>query len=382
MMTTAGRSERGYSLVELLVSTAIMLTVTGAIFAIVNPSQGISRVQPEFADMQQRARVAVDTLNRDLLMAGAGPYMTNDPRSLRGSLNNYFAPILPYRTGQVAADPPGSFRPDAVTLVYVPNSFAQTSLEKDLGFGSSVEMTVEKQFNCPETDPLCGFELGMSALIFDPKTGGFDTFYITQVQASSLHLQHRGQDLSQTYSRGSLILRSEVHTYYFCGTGLASSGPCPDPTQSQLRHYDGIATDVPVVDNVVAVRFDYFGDPNPPMAPRPDSGIQNCVIDASGNPRLPTLPSTTGSLVHLDPASFQDGRPDWCGGGSNAFDPDLLRIRKVTVTVRVQASDPSMRGPDTALFRRPGTAGQAPGGWVPDYETTFEVTPRNLNLVR
>lgn len=370
MKTTAGRAERGYSLVELLVSTAIMLTVTGAIFSLVNPSQGVSRVQPEFADMQQRARVAVDTLYRDLLMAGAGPYMTNDPNSLRGSLNNYFAPILPYRTGSVAADPPGSFRPDAVTLVYVPNSFSQTTLKVDLGFGSSMEMTVNPQNNCPPSNQLCGFEQGMSALIFDPQTGGFDTFYITEVQSSALHLQHRGQDLSQTYSANSMIVRSEVHTYYF------------DNAQNQLRHYDGIATDVPIVDNVVALRFDYFGDPNPPMAPRPPTGVQNCVIDASGDARLPTLPSTTGSLVHLDPAIFKDGQPAWCGGGSNAFDPDLLRIRKVTVTVRVQASDPSMRGPDPALFRRPGTAGQAPGGWVPDYETTFEVTPRNLNLVR
>ena len=37
------RSESGYSLVELLISTAIMLVVTGAIFGLVNPSQGTGK---------------------------------------------------------------------------------------------------------------------------------------------------------------------------------------------------------------------------------------------------------------------------------------------------------------------------------------------------
>ena len=72
-MKTRWRPEAGYSLIEMLVSTAIMLVVTGAVFSLVNPAQGTSRVQPEFADMQQRARVAADTLFRDLVMAGAGP---------------------------------------------------------------------------------------------------------------------------------------------------------------------------------------------------------------------------------------------------------------------------------------------------------------------
>ena len=377
MKTTAGRAERGYSLVELLVSTAIMLTVTGAIFAIVNPSQGVSRVQPEFADMQQRARVAVDTLYRDLLMAGAGPYMTEDPNSLRGSLSNYFAPILPYRTGRVNPDPPGSFKNDTITIVYVPNTSSQTTISQPMP-NESAELKVNVPDRCPNdgtgvNKPLCGFVDGQSVLIFDPATGGFDTFQITQVQADAAHVQHRGQIFSEAYETGAVITEVQVHTYYF------------DANQNQLRHYDGLAnanSDVPIVDNVVGIRFDYYGDPNPPTAPPPllSTGT-NCVISV-GSPRLPVLASTTGSLVHLDPAIFRDGQPAWCGSGTNAFDPDLLRIRKVTVTVRVQASDPTMRGPDPALFRRPGTAGQAPGGWVPDYETTFEVTPRNMNLVR
>ena len=58
-----------------------------------------------------------------------------------------------------------------------------------------------------------------------------------------------------------------------------------------------------------------------------------------------------------------------------------LRIRKVRVTMRVQAASASLRGTDTRLFRIPGTSR---GGekFVPDYTISFEVTPRNLNLTR
>jgi len=39
-------SEAGYTLLELLVSTAIMITVTGAIFSLMNPAQGNAQAQP------------------------------------------------------------------------------------------------------------------------------------------------------------------------------------------------------------------------------------------------------------------------------------------------------------------------------------------------
>ena len=40
------RSESGYSLMELLISSAIMMTITGAIFGLVNPGQGTSQTVP------------------------------------------------------------------------------------------------------------------------------------------------------------------------------------------------------------------------------------------------------------------------------------------------------------------------------------------------
>ena len=59
-----------------------------------------------------------------------------------------------------------------------------------------------------------------------------------------------------------------------------------------------------------------------------------------------------------------------------AFDGDLLRIRLVRVTIRLQAAADEVRGRG-ALFARPGRS----SSWyshVPDYEVTFDVAPRNM----
>lgn len=370
------RPSAGYTLIELVVSTSIMLAVTGAIFALVNPASGTARVQPEFADMQQRARVGVDTMFKDLVIAGAGPYMKKDAIGAPvGSLMNFFAPILPYRTGQISPDPPGTFKSDTITIMYVPNTPAQTSIANPMP-DSSAELKVQAQDNCPmqgsSRDPLCGFRQGDSVLIFDTASGSFDSFVITEVQSNAMHLQHRGKDntLSMPYGTGAPITEMQNHTYYF------------DAANRQLRHYDGMQTDVPVLDNVVGLSFTYYGDPNPPLAPKPSASAsaENCVIDIAGNPKLPTLAQDTGSLVKLDPTLFTSlAGETWCGGGDNRFDPDLLRIRKIEVRIRVQTGDATMRGANSQFFVNPGTA---TGSTVPDYELRFEVTPRNLNLVR
>ena len=57
MTVTTVIGERGFTLVELLISMVVMVGITGAIFALVDPARGTFRQQPEVADMQQRLRV-------------------------------------------------------------------------------------------------------------------------------------------------------------------------------------------------------------------------------------------------------------------------------------------------------------------------------------
>ena len=59
-------------------------------------------------------------------------------------------------------------------------------------------------------------------------------------------------------------------------------------------------------------------------------------------PRLPVLPSgtNTAALVKLTESQLTDGLPGWCPDENNAnrYDVDLLRIRKIGVTIRVQTA--------------------------------------------
>jgi hypothetical protein len=117
-----------------------------------------------------------------------------------------------------------------------------------------------------------------------------------------------------------------------------------------LIQYDGTENaDVPVLDHVVGLTFEYYGDP-----------------------MLPGLTPVTA-------AELTDGpwRPD--GASPDRWDADLLRIRSVGVTVRVEAALAALRGPAGLLFTNGGTAREA-SRWIPDQEIRFRVSPRNLNL--
>ncbi len=359
-------NEAGYSLIELMISTAIMITITGAIFGLMNPAQGNAQAQPEVADMQQRMRVGSETLFREVMMAGAGPYQG----PVTGSLVNFFAPILPRRVGDISPDPTtgaASFKTDVITLAYIPNTYSQTTISQSMP-PQSAELKVNPQPNCPaDAGSLCGFVEGMEVIIFDT-AGHWDTFTITHVQDSAGHLQHRGQDLNYSYDTGASITQIISYTYYL------------DRNTNQLMRYDGHSSDVALVDNVVDLRFDYFGDPNPPTLPKPIAGEANCLYDAAGNYlNPPVLTASEGSLAALSAAILSDG--PYCGSGDNQFDRDLLRVRKVRVTLRVQAAKASLRGTDTSIFMKPGTA---VGGdrYVPDYKLSSDISPRNLNLTR
>ncbi|PYR69930.1 MAG: hypothetical protein DMF88_04450, partial [Acidobacteria bacterium] len=117
VMAVQRTSRAGFTLVEMLVATLIMVAVTGAIFSVMNPAQGTYQTQPEVSDMQQRMRIGVDSLTKDIIMAGAGTYMGANA----GALYNYFAPIMPYRSGDTNSDPSKGvfYRADTISLMYV-----------------------------------------------------------------------------------------------------------------------------------------------------------------------------------------------------------------------------------------------------------------------
>ena len=64
------RSERGFTLIELMISLLILVTVTGAVFEQINQMQKKSSSEAMKLDMNQQARDFLDQTVRDLHMAG------------------------------------------------------------------------------------------------------------------------------------------------------------------------------------------------------------------------------------------------------------------------------------------------------------------------
>ena len=395
--------QSGFSLIEMLVATAILIVVTGSIFSLLNPAQGTYQAQPEVSDMQQRLRVAVDAIQRDLVMAGAGTYSG----SAVGTLGNFFAPILPHSTGTLVPGSPDDPNPEAITIMYVPATSAQTTIRTDMP-NESAELKVDAQSGCPTGDDLCGFQEGMRVLIFDGESA-YDIFTVTQVQDEALHLQHRDDKFTTTYSTGAYITQIATHTYYL------------NREERRLYHYDGYRSNLPLVDNVVGLRFEYFGEPMPPVLRKPVSDPvgpwttygpkppllasdppsddwgqgENCTFQVVAGQQVPRLPdllggNPPGTLVPIPYEQLNDG--PWCPGMTNdkgaelpnRYDADMLRVRKVRVTLRVQVGSEQLRGanpPGRTLFVNPGSS-RTSEGYIPDQEIRFEVTPRNMNIGR
>lgn len=262
----------------------------------------------------------------------------------------------------MGGDAPNVARADVITIISaMPPS--QSLLAHPITSINDV-LQVTPAIGCPHGTQVCGLRQGSTAVLFD-ETGRFDVVGILGLAGSTATFEHRQTGVpSMTYQPGAVVTEAEQHTYYF------------DAANLQLREFDGAHSDVPLIDNVVSVRFEYFGDPNPPRFPKPPLGVANCLYDTAGSALggMSILTPAGGSLAPLPLTIFTDG--PWCGHGSNLFDADLLRIRLVRVMLRVQAGNPTLRGrgADFAI------AGIARGArLVPDFTLHFDVAPRNMN---
>jgi hypothetical protein len=94
---------------------------------------------------------------------------------------------------------------------------------------------------------------------------------------------------------------------------------------------------------------------------------------------VPLLPALAGlTLVPLTMQQLIDG--PFCGIAPARFDADLLRIRRVRVTLRVQVDAAHLRG-SGEHFVNAGSS-TAHDQSVKDYEMTFDVAPRNMSPAR
>lgn len=209
-------TDRGFSLVELLIATAIMTTTAGVLLSLVMAGQSIARLQPEAADLQQRARIATQVLTTELARVGAGL----DAGPWAGGLGERFAPVTASSGG-------------GVTIWYVSEPIAQGTLAAplqpdDAGAVISIDPT------CAAAS--CGFADATTVLVFDG-TGCHDFARVEVAAGSALTL--RPSTRTCAYAAGAAIAQGEVRTYRV------------DTTARQLiRRDEATGLSVPLVDSV------------------------------------------------------------------------------------------------------------------------------------
>ena len=343
------RLEAGFTLIELLVAASIA-TLLGAVtcWLVVHARTTID-VSRERVDVQQRSRVALEAVARAIRDAGAGA----EREPAIGSLIQWMPPVWPGR-----AD--GSAPSDAITTVRVLTTAHPAMLAADAPQDTTA-LAFERSSGC--TLP-CGFSDDTTVVVVDG-TGDFDFFALTTTDGVTAIVRRLNGGTDASYGRGAAVLAIELKTYYW------------QEASREIRADDGDRGDFPVVNDVVGIGFEYFGDPSPPGTPRPVPGEENCLYDSSGALRstLPTLARAGGTLAPLSGTLFGDG--PWCGTGGSPFDADLLRIRGVRIRLRLQAANAAYRGADTRWFLNPGNASD-PSRFVKDVVIQTTITPRNL----
>jgi len=342
------KGRNGYTVVELLVAAAVLLAATGGVFRLLDDGVGRSALWNEAADLHQRARIGVEALSSAISPAGAGGDAT--------PLASYLATVEPRRR------PSGAASPVAITVRYAPDNAPRSTLTSALLPGAAV-IPIARHDGCPDGTTACGFRPDMNVLVFD-RAGNWDTVTVETIAPDTLMVSDRPVPRTVSYEAGADVIQVTETTLYY------------EPSDGTLRREHAGASNLPLLDNVVDLQFAYFGDPYPPLAPRPPAGVANCLYDAAGSRvPLPTLSADHGALAGLPLAMLSDG--PMCGSGATAYDVDLLRIRKLRVVFRLQAGVSMLRGSDPRLFARPGSA-RASHRMLPDQSLRLAFSPRNL----
>ena len=385
------RAKSGFTLVELLVAMTVTLIALGLAASLLHPVSVAFTTLPEANDAQQRLRVAAQTLAEDIMAAGAGPVAGWGGRAVPA-----WPAVLPCRwAGEpLATRPEGCAKEDALSVVSMPIAAPQAAVAEDLAAPGSA-IRVAPVTACALSQPACRFHADARAMVADG-SGGWDIVPITAVSIDGLTLEHAGSALTRLYRTGALVGESGYKAY--------SLRLDPATGVSQLRRSTDGSADMPLLDHVTALRFEYFGRAEQPAVLEdgdldrrrasygplpPPAGVddlldawppgENCLFirsEGQPSPRQAPLPIEVAGLARLPLPNFTDG--PWCpdDASPNRYDADLLRIRLLRITLRVQAQSPAVRGPDTRLFAQPGSAREA-ARLVPDLEVRVDAALRN-----
>jgi prepilin-type N-terminal cleavage/methylation domain-containing protein len=373
-------SQRGFTLLELLIVCLLLTAVTGAVAALAIPVRNAFDRTLGAADLSSGSRGALERMMSEVREAGSGAAVGVGRLTL-ADVTAAAVPLAGLDDPQAAA--PGH----ALRIVRIGLTAPQGVLLQPITAGATV-LPLDTTSRCANVGAACGFGPGMTAVIAD--TTRAVAFVVSDVGPGGL--VHASVALPIGFGAGAVVAATTSSAY-----GLR---PDVDGSQRLVRVSPG-GMEQPVLHSVVdfevrsegrsaAPQPGNDGDPWPTYGPAPPAADEddirdawgageNCTMARDGDgrsiPRLAALAPTPEPVV-LTTAMITDG--PWCPDASDSarFDADLLRINAIEVRLRVEAASAVLRGPAGRLFRRAGTERNA-ARWVPDVETRWTVRMRN-----
>jgi type II secretory pathway pseudopilin PulG len=286
---------RGFALVELLVAMTICVVISAGIAAVVPPARAAFERTPAELDLQQRGRTAVDTLSQAIRAAGSTVTVSEE----LGPLAGVVPAVIPFDL-----DSSGTRFVRLKVIAPRPNAAQGILAQHQAGANGDLVLSPTR---CPAVPVVCGFTKDTTALVADG-SGRFDVFTIASAQAAAGRLRPARQ-LKPPYAAGSIVVEVDVYTFQLDAQ--------PDGSQALVRVTAAGAVH-PIVDRVTTLHFEPY------------------TLDAEGAP------------IPIPVEDLRDG-PWWSTGPDGDFDDDVFRVKRLDMTVSLQAAYP-VNAPRTFRF--------------------------------
>lgn len=361
-------SERGFTLVELLVASLISLMIAAGAFVLADAARVAVVVEPATMDTVRRLREGVDTLAAAVASAGGERSIGSEPGSLADGI-----PVLMLRSPD----------DDAFTELVVTRAIQggrgqladpQTSPGGSLTLASGAGL-------CPRSALVCGFRDGDIAVVFDGR-GHYDVFTVGSV-SEALSRITPSAPLGYAYRAGAWVVEVRHERLLLMAqpdgsqtltrvTAAGAREPILDGV-TRLRVRARGAAAAPGMHDAAAGGVAQYGLPPPaPDEADPEGNFASgthCMAARDGGVLRPTLsaaPAADDGLVTLHPADLDDG--PWCphDDATERYDADWFRLRRIDVDVQVEVLAAEFRGPAGSLFTRAGTATHDAPRWIRD----------------
>jgi type II secretory pathway pseudopilin PulG len=309
--------EPGFSLTEILVAILITMIVMAAVFGLLQRGQDSFRREPEVADLNMNARVGLDRISRDLLLAGL-----KTPPGL----------AVIWTDG-------GGINPDEITIMYADPNFP-TCLPVVEPPSSTINTSSTLVIDTPTmepsfSDPMQAYSKGQVLFAFELSDCngdglvGVHPFELTQdprctgAGCSRLNLNHNPAAVSGLNLPGGFNGEvkedcTQIGYYHVIQYRINPLPPAPNPT---LERRDLAIDDTwtPVATNIENLQFEY--------APRGTG-----AFTATPTVPLPDDTTTWVTGVRVTVAGRTESK-DLQGASEGVFDPDDTHLRKTFSTV-------------------------------------------------